>query len=1849
MEKSTLTNLRKRYGAAKWLPVFLGLFLLLGLNSFAQVTVTLGSSTTVSTNSSTGSGLGPVNGYYEYMRFQVVYTASEINAAGGAGGTISQFGWNVSNLPNAGTLPNYKVRMANTTATNSASHNAAALTEVYNADFTPVLGYNLLTLSTPFEWDGTSNLLVDVCFGSVTYSSPFGQVYTYGTASNSSRFARSDDSSRCESNTNYTNAWKPQAQFVVTPFPACSGTPVAGTPTGNLVNYLCAGSTPAAISVTGANAAAPGISYQWEESLNGTDWANATGGSGATTTTYAPPAFSGTPIQYRLKVTCTNSAEFATSPSVSITNVIAPSTQVTALTSTSTLTTAPLSWTNGNGGRRLVIFSSAPITDPVSEDGIPAYTAAALYANAGQQIVYDGTGTSVTVTGLACNTTYYVKVYEYNRCGSGPYSVYINTTTDTNVSTVTTGQPATAVLPVTNSFTGFTGTNLTTAVPGWYEGNIPTTGGSTPSSTAPVSANSAWRSSTAFGVTTAVVNLYTNTRNEWIISPAMEITADSWLVFDAAITNYSSSAADNSGGMQGTDDFVNVMVSTDGCGAVWTPVYTFNAANTTTLTNALTEYQVLLTDYIGQTIQIAFRAADGPVDDGPDYDFHIGNIVIEGVPECEAPVLQETSAITKNSATISWDAPIVGTPTAYEYVVSETNTTPTVADDTTTELSVDIALLTPSTDYYVFVRTICGTDGNSEWTSAGEFTTLCDYPELLTVSPDATVCGDEITTLSATSDGGTVKWYANATGGPALASGEDFDTPVLSETTTYYVAAESVGTTLAGGKLAPESTWTGTSLSNWGIVFNVLQDVTINSVDVYSTSAGTLNVKIVNSSGTELYATGDIAVAAGGVTTPTVIPLDFAITMGTGYKILVKSYSGVNLIRGGTNLNFPYVNNNISVTSSEWGGTTTSTYYYFYNIQTTAPCAGARTPVTVNVTDAPEITVSDAVEVCPGEDAEISVSSDNADYTYNWMPGNLDGAAQTVNPEETTTYTVTATDAVSGCVITGTVTVTVNPLPSPVVISPSPVTGCPGVVQSLEVTGGTIGGEATVGDGTSLTGTTEELTVFCNRRDTHNSQTIYSAADLNASGLVAGSIVSIAYNVNSIGSSADNSDFTVKIGTTSLESFPNTSYIDESGFVTVFAPADYTHVIGVNTITFTTPFEWDGVSNIVVSISQSGADSLYNAQTYYTTMGANVTLYNYDNLAAATGTASTKRFNATFNVEAQTETTWSPVTNLYTDADATIAYTEDTNATVVYFKSDVAVTETYTVTSTSSAGCSVSSTVDVTVDVVAAPTVDNADVTLCDGATVAELMATGDNIQWYAAATGGEPLAGDVALADGTYYASQTVDGCESMTRTALNVTVYIMETPAVTVVHPGCGETTGSITFTVPLGDSFVYSIDGGINFQASPAFLGLVPGDYTPIVRNSDNDCQVTLETETINPVPPVPSVASVTVVQPFCEVTTGTITITDPIGDEFDYSINGIDFQDSPIFADLEPDTYVVTVMNASGCTSVTADIVINPAAVVNAPTVDNTEVTICNAGTVAELMANGDNIQWYTDETGGTALAGDAVLANGTYYASQTIDGCESATRTAVTVTVNVVIAPTTDALVTICNAGTVADLTANGQNIQWYAEQTGGTALTADTALVEGTYYASQTIDGCESASREATSVTINVVAAPTGEANQTVTVENPADATIEDIEVTVEDGAVVTWYASEEDAIAGDNPIAAGTQLTDGTTYYATQTVDGCESDVTLAVTVGVVLGRDDFNIKAFSYYPNPVQDVLNISYDKEITSVAVFNLLGQQVMAKTPNATEVKLDMSVLSDGTYLVSVTAGNTVKTIKVVKKQ
>jgi Secretion system C-terminal sorting domain/Ig-like domain CHU_C associated/GEVED domain len=394
----------------------------------------------------------------------------------------------------------------------------------------------------------------------------------------------------------------------------------------------------------------------------------------------------------------------------------------------------------------------------------------------------------------------------------------------------------------------------------------------------------------------------------------------------------------------------------------------------------------------------------------------------------------------------------------------------------------------------------------------------------------------------------------------------------------------------------------------------------------------------------------------------------------------------------------------------------------------------------------------------------------------------------------------------------------------------------------------------------------------------------------------------------------------------------------------------------------------------------------------------------------------------------------------------------------------------------------------------AAP-VANANQTFCTGATVADLQATGTIISWYSAATGGNVLAATTPLTNGSvYYASITpAGGCESTTRTMVTVTISTVAVPSVTVVQLTCGTPTGTITVTAPVGAGYTYDANG-TGFQVSATFTNLAPGTYVITAKNASNCTASTSVIITNGPV--VPAAPAATIVQPTCSVPSGTITVTGPVGANLTYNIEDGPFQSSPVFNDLEPGSYTVSVQNADGCIAFTSGLVVNAAP-----------------------------------------------------------------------------------------------------------------------------------------------------VTPAPTGDATQEIEASTAADATIEDIQVTAT--GTITWYATAENAEDGENALAAGFVLTDGATYYATQTIDDCESPG-FAITVDVTLGNGEFSTASFAYHPNPVKDMLTLSYDKNISGVEVYNIVGQKVIAKTIGQNQAQIDMSQLSAGTYMVKVMSDTASKTIKVVKQ-
>lgn len=152
--------------------------------------VILGTGTSVSTTSQNA----PINISDRSNHGQSVYTAAELNAAGIVGpALITQLGFNVISAP-IYNLADFVVRIKHTTASNVAVWQSADnLVTVYsNPSYMPTPGgYEMLGFSTPFQWNGTDNILIDTAFNLVQ-DWDYSGTLQYTTVTSGYRFAYSD-------------------------------------------------------------------------------------------------------------------------------------------------------------------------------------------------------------------------------------------------------------------------------------------------------------------------------------------------------------------------------------------------------------------------------------------------------------------------------------------------------------------------------------------------------------------------------------------------------------------------------------------------------------------------------------------------------------------------------------------------------------------------------------------------------------------------------------------------------------------------------------------------------------------------------------------------------------------------------------------------------------------------------------------------------------------------------------------------------------------------------------------------------------------------------------------------------------------------------------------------------------------------------------------------------------------------------------------------------------------------------------------------------------------------------------------------------------------------------------------------------------------------------------------------------------------------------------------------------------------------------------------------------------------------------------------------------------------------
>ncbi|MDQ0475693.1 T9SS type B sorting domain-containing protein [Chryseobacterium sp. MDT2-18] len=154
--------------------------------------------------------------------------------------------------------------------------------------------------------------------------------------------------------------------------------------------------------------------------------------------------------------------------------------------------------------------------------------------------------------------------------------------------------------------------------------------------------------------------------------------------------------------------------------------------------------------------------------------------------------------------------------------------------------------------------------------------------------------------------------------------------------------------------------------------------------------------------------------------------------------------------------------------------------------------------------------------------------------------------------------------------------------------------------------------------------------------------------------------------------------------------------------------------------------------------------------------------------------------------------------------------------------------------------------------------------------------------------------------------------------------------TPVFTVTQPtACDATDGSITITTP-GKSF--SFNDGASWSTDPVKKNIGSGTYILKIKTNSSSCEsvsvpVTLDSG-INIAAP-----AVSVVQPTCSVSTGSITVTTTAAT---YSFDdGLTFIYANTKSDLLPGTYKIKIKNAAGCISYAASATVTTPAPLPSP--------------------------------------------------------------------------------------------------------------------------------------------------------------------------------------------------------------------------------------------------------------------------------------------------------------------------
>ncbi|WP_281238185.1 T9SS type A sorting domain-containing protein [Flavobacterium praedii] len=380
-------------------------------------------------------------------------------------------------------------------------------------------------------------------------------------------------------------------------------------------------------------------------------------------------------------------------------------------------------------------------------------------------------------------------------------------------------------------------------------------------------------------------------------------------------------------------------------------------------------------------------------------------------------------------------------------------------------------------------------------------------------------------------------------------------------------------------------------------------------------------------------------------------------------------------------------------------------------------------------------------------------------------------------------------------------------------------------------------------------------------------------------------------------------------------------------------------------------------------------------------------------------------------------------------------------------------------------------------------------------------------------------------------------------------------------------------------------------------------------------------------------------------------GTITVNATGGFQpYYYSYdNGTTYTNSNVYSSFKPGTYAIKVRDYQNTTfSIVAMITKGSVPVINVATT-NISCKGDASGSITANVTTGLAPYTYSLDNGPFINGNSNITFTNLYAGTHNItvkdaNGCLATNQVSISEPISKLMTVTT-----VINQTITVNATGGAGNYSYAISPNLDKFSTNNifSGLTPGSYVVlTSDVNGCY--------ITMNAVVdppAPLINGQIKFTLEFKPGQTLADLII---DGQNIKWYINQN-PLAGKTsktsevPLPLSTVIVDGTTYYASQTINGIESTERLAVTVkSATLGTNDLAIKDFTYYPNPIKNVLTVSNTSIIDEVSLISIKGEILLVKKINNLHSEIDLSNLSKGIYFLKVKAEGTEKIVKLIKE-